>query len=430
MRCAVAQFLAVGGLAAPATALLLTSVFTGPVSAGGAAAAHSLPDQAAYVTRLGANRWHAAGYRGRGVKVAVLDTGFRGWHDHLGHALPEHVVTRSFRRDGNLEYRDSQHGILCGEVIHSIAPDTDLLFANWEPGHEDQFLAAVKWAKEQGARVVSVSVIAPSWSDGQGGGAIHRALTDLLGRGDKPADLLCFASAGNTTDRHWAGRFRDGGDGWHAWAVGVTDNGLRPWEEDEVAVELYGRAGGSYELVVLDTATGLEVGRAATAPGAKDRLSAAVRFPPTAGHSYRVRVRHTGGTAGDFHVTTTFASLDRTTPGANVCFPADGSEVVAVGAVDGTGHRQPYSACGTNIRITKPDLAAVVPVATSIRTRPFGGTSAAAPQAAAIAALCLSRHPDWTPARVGASLRATAVDLGTPGPDPETGYGLIRLPTE
>jgi hypothetical protein len=165
MRCGISQLVACGSLAVPA-ALLLTSVFAEPVSAGGTATTRGLPDQVAHVTRLGASRWHAAGYRGRGVKVAVLDTGFRGWRTHLGRALPERVTTRSFRRDENLEYRDSQHGILCGEVVHAIAPEAELLFANWEPGRVDQFLAAVKWAKEQGARVVSVSVIAPSWSDG------------------------------------------------------------------------------------------------------------------------------------------------------------------------------------------------------------------------------------------------------------------------
>jgi hypothetical protein len=383
------------------------------------------------LSQLGVDRWLTAGFRGRGVKVAVLDTGFRGWRDHLGKDLPEHVTVRSFRADGKLEFRDSQHGILCGEVIHTIAPDAELLFANWEPGHDDQFLAAVRWAKEQGARAISCSVIMPSWSDGEGGGTVHRALSDLLGSGSGHDDLICFASAGNTTDRHWAGHFRDNGDGWHRWQGTRIEDGLRPWPgEPEVAVELYGRAGASYELWAYDSGTGREVGHAATDPAQKDRLSAAVRFPPARDHSYGVRVRHVGGPAGDFHLTTTFASLGCTTPGANVCFPGDGKEVVALGAVDSEGHRQDYSACGTNLPRPKPDLVAVVPFPSSWRPRPFGGTSAAAPQAAALAALCLSRHPDWGPARVRQALQAAAIDLNTPGPDYETGYGRIHLPPE
>src|SRR5262249_13972149 len=130
------------------------------------------------------------------------------------------------------------------------------------------------------------------------------------------------------------------------------------------------------------------------------------------------------------HVTTTFASLEYTTPGANVCFPADGKEVVAMGAVDEDGHRQSYSACGTNLPRVKPDLVAVVPFPSAFRARPFGGTSAAAPQAAALAALCWSRHPSWTAAHVRQALQAAAKDLNTPGPDPETGYGLIHVPAD
>jgi subtilisin family serine protease len=383
-----------------------------------------------FLARMGVDRWLSAGVRGKGVKVAIIDTGFRHWRDQLGKSLPAHVTVHSFRADGNLEFKDSQHGILCGEVVHTLAPDADLLFANWDPGHEDQFLAAVRWAREQGARVISISVITPSWSDGQGGGTVHRALSDLLGPGNQPADVLCFASAGNTTDRHWGGRFKDDGNDWHCWQDKRIDNGLRPWGDDDVYVELYGRAGGTYELSVLDADGGREVGKSVTNPRQTDRLSAAVRFPPKAGHSYQVRVRHVAGPVGEFHVTTTFGSLSCTTPGANVCFPGDGKEVVAMGAVDQDGHRQSYSACGTNLPRPKPDLVAVVPFPSTFRDRPFGGTSAASPQAAALAALCWSRHPSWTAERVRQALQSAAVDLNTPGPDYETGYGLIHLPPE
>ncbi len=131
--------------------------------------ANPLQARLQHLTRLGADRWQAAGCRGKGVKIAILDTGFRGYRDYLGRALPEHVTVRSFRTDSNLEAKDSQHGILCGEVIHALAPDAELLLANWEPDRSDQFLAAVRWARQQGARIVSCSLIMPSWSDGEGG---------------------------------------------------------------------------------------------------------------------------------------------------------------------------------------------------------------------------------------------------------------------
>src|SRR6266478_6661559 len=65
--------------------------------------------RALHLARLGVDRWHEAGYRGRGVKIAVLDSGFRGYRAHLGKALPATILARSFRVDGNLEAKDSQH---------------------------------------------------------------------------------------------------------------------------------------------------------------------------------------------------------------------------------------------------------------------------------------------------------------------------------
>src|SRR5688572_25871209 len=76
---------------------------------------------------MGLPQWHLSGYRGRGVKVAILDSGWRGYRQHLTAALPAKVTARSFRKDGNLESKDSQHGILCAEVVHAIAPEAELL---------------------------------------------------------------------------------------------------------------------------------------------------------------------------------------------------------------------------------------------------------------------------------------------------------------
>jgi hypothetical protein len=89
--------------------------------------------QPEHLRRLGIPSWHDYAYRGQGMKVAILDSGFRGYQSFLGKELPAQVQARSFRRDGNLEARNSQHGILCADVVHTLAPEADLLFANWEP---------------------------------------------------------------------------------------------------------------------------------------------------------------------------------------------------------------------------------------------------------------------------------------------------------
>src|SRR5262249_11051694 len=158
-----------------------------------------------FLARLGADRWHAAGFTGRGIKIAILDTGFRDYRDQLGKALPEHVKATSFRSDCNLEVRDSQHGILCGEVIHTLAPHAEMLFATWDADRPDQFVDAVRWARREGANILSCSLIMPSWSDGEGNGPTHESLKEVLGSGSHKGDPLFFCSAGNTAQRHWSG---------------------------------------------------------------------------------------------------------------------------------------------------------------------------------------------------------------------------------
>jgi hypothetical protein len=379
------------------------------------------------LSQLGVTRWHLAGFRGQSVKIAILDSGFRGYQAHLGHALPAQIAMHSFRRDAKLEAKNSQHGILCGEVLHALAPQAQLLLANWDADHPEQFLDAVRWARSQGARIISCSLIMPSWSDGDGGGAIHAALAGLLGKGDKPGDMLCFASAGNTAQRHWCGEFHATKDGFHQWAAGQIANALTPWSSEEVSVELCSRGDGRYEISVLDETAHALACLSSESVKASQRTRVA-RFLPVSSHTYSVRVRTLGGVAGYFHVVALGAWLHFATERGSVAFPADGPEVIAVGAVDADGHRATYSSCGPNSLQPKPDLVAPVPFPSLWRSRPFSGTSACAPQAAALAALLWSKHPDWNAKQIWTALRTAAQDLGPPGHDYETGYGLIRLP--
>lgn len=379
------------------------------------------------LARLGVDRWHAAGYRGRGIKIAILDTGFRGYRTFLGRALPDQVMVHSFRSDGDLEAKDSQHGILCGEVLHALAPDAELLLANWEPDRSDQFLAAVRWARQQGATILSCSLIMPSWSDGEGGGAVHAELAQLLGNGGDPGDLLCFASAGNTAQRHWSGLFRDAGHGFHEWQAGQETNELTPWGKERISVEFCWQTKADYDLFVYDRSTDAEVARSSARNGSS-RSSAVARFVPEPHHTYGIRIRLARGPAGPFHLAVLGAGLQFANPKGSIPFPADGPQVIAVGAVSVDGERMLYSSCGPNSPQPKPDLVAAVPFASLWRTRPFSGTSASAPQAAALAALWWSRHPEWTAAQVRRALYSSARDLGPPGHDYETGYGLITLP--
>jgi subtilisin family serine protease len=56
----------------------------------------------------------------------------------------------------------------------------------------------------------------------------------------------------------------------------------------------------------------------------------------------------------------------------------------------------------------------------------FAGTSAAAPHAAGVAALLLEKQPALTPTGIYSTLESTALNMGPPGFDFDTGFGLVQ----
>jgi subtilisin family serine protease len=407
-----------------AIAKALTLGIMAAVGNTSAAPPAGIPSRRESLEVLGASAWQAAGYHGQGIRIAVLDTGFRGYRSHLGECLPRTLECRSFRRDGNLEARNSEHGILCGEIVHAVAPDADLLFANWEDDQPEQFLEAVAWARNRGARIFSCSVIMPSWSDGEGGGSIEQRLKRLLETRESSGDALFFASAGNTAQRHWRGTFHAGRAGWHEWRAGQSDNLLAPGTTEPISIELYCRGTTTYELRVED------MGGAAVATGANGtdgrRTWSIAKFEPRSGSRYRVKVRLAAGDGGEFHLVALGASLSETVASGSVCCPADARCVVAVGAMAVSGETCGYSSHTATGTCIKPELMAIVPFASSWRSRPFSGTSAAAPQAAGAAALIWSRFPVKSAAEVKDALCQAAHRL--PSGVSSANSGQVALP--
>jgi subtilisin family serine protease len=206
-----------------------------------------------------------------------------------------------------------------------------------------------------------------------------------------------------------------------------VDNEIRPWGEQQISVELCCQVGAGYDLYVFDSSSETAMARC-LARGPAQPGCAVLRFRPEVHHRYYVRLRSARQPSGRFHLVTLYGNLEYTTATGSIPFPADGPEAIAVGAVGDDGQRPAYSSCGPNSAQPKPDLVAPVPFASLLRRQPFSGTSAAAPQAAALAALWWSRYPTSTAVQVREALRASAHDLGPPGHDYETGYGMIALP--
>jgi hypothetical protein len=97
---------------------------------------------------------------------------------------------------------------------------------------------------------------------------------------------------------------------------------------------------------------------------------------------------------------------------------------------DTAGNRLPSPVIRAKPEITAPDggnttfFGADIPQDPDIRPN-FFGTSAAAPHAAGVAALLLEQQPSLSPFSIYAALERTAIDIGPPGFDFDSGVGLI-----
>ncbi|MDQ7064425.1 MAG: S8 family serine peptidase [candidate division KSB1 bacterium] len=105
-------------------------------------------------------------------------------------------------------------------------------------------------------------------------------------------------------------------------------------------------------------------------------------------------------------------------------YPSGFTETISVGAVTPNRGLAGFSNYGTTLDLVAPGQAIVTTQLNGQYGR-FSGTSAAAPFVSGVAALALSRHPDWGPEIVRAVLTSTAQDLGNEGWDLYYGAGLL-----
>jgi subtilisin len=102
---------------------------------------------------------------GKGVHVAVLDSGINGQHSHVGRVAGGVRVRQ--REDGGLDfdvdYRDLLgHGTAVAGVIRAKAPDVELyavrVFDRELRTHAEVVAAAIRWSVEQGMDIVNISL--------------------------------------------------------------------------------------------------------------------------------------------------------------------------------------------------------------------------------------------------------------------------------
>ncbi len=372
----------------------------------------------------------ATGYDGTGVVVGVISDGVDG--------LPSATVPVDCDRGGGSE------GRAMIEIVKTLAPGVTTLFSEGLSS-STAFIDSVACLQAAGANVIVDDIgffDQPFFEDGDVAQAVSTAVA---------AGISFHSAAGNEAEVHYGAPFcPTAGSAYHDFACGgrVDNNDnieVAPMQQLDCVLQWndpWGASGNDYDLELYDMETTpptLVTSSNGTQTGTQDPFEA-------------ISVRNDSGSVAHAGVAV------RKVRGADrvlslFCFGGSGMEhvdasgsivghpavagVVAVGAIAagdaGLNDIEPYSSRGPTTvyfprRETreKPDVVAFDGVTTTVAGfSPFFGTSAAAPDTAAVAALLLDKNDCRTPAQIQAALTTSAVDLGAAGYDGTFGAGRL-----
>lgn len=114
--------------------------------------------------------WAWGGSTGKGVRVAVIDTGVEYDHPAMGDSVKGGVaiemdvsLEEKFRYDPEEHPQDLfGHGTACAGIIHSIAPEAEIysvrVLGRDARGRAFTFAAGLEWAIEQAMQVINMSL--------------------------------------------------------------------------------------------------------------------------------------------------------------------------------------------------------------------------------------------------------------------------------
>ena len=175
------------------------------------------------IEQINVNELHEQGYTGSGVRILVMDTGFKLTHNALReiNVIDQWDVVKDDQETANETDEESAvgqdyHGTAVlstiagnqlGEFI-GVAFDSEFLLAKTEDVtqeiqlEEDNYVAGLEWGEQNGADVVSTSLGYLDWyeySDMDGNTAVTTIGVDIaVGLG-----VVCVTAAGNSGSSSW-----------------------------------------------------------------------------------------------------------------------------------------------------------------------------------------------------------------------------------
>ena len=417
---------------------------------GGGVAAHGVPS------------WHAAGYKGRGVKIGVIDFSFEGFAGLMGSELPATVNARCYTGHGsftatlsdcittNSPESSRKHGTAVTEAVFDIAPQAEYYIA--DPGSYDDLLSTVNWMVSQGVDVINMSL---GWTfNGPGDGTTPYSNAPL-----KSVDaavtggIIWVNSAGNSAKDSWHGAFSDSdSDGIHQFnAAGNECNivtiDLDPLEGFRAQLrwaDSWGGASKNLDLYLIPVSGGTLSLSDAVATSERSQSGGGNHIPYET-----IRLDHGDITNGEYCLAVNQASgdapswiqllvwgasgdLQNYVSARSIGNPAESrnSGMLAAGAArySSTSTIESFSSQGpTTDDRTKPDIVGA-DGGTSSTYGTWYGTSQASPHVAGLAALVKERFPSYSPSQIATYLKSNALARGTK-PNNKWGHGFAKLPT-
>ena len=427
-----------------------------------------------------ADAWHRMGYRGQGVKIGVIDTGFVGFRElQASGELPGRVVARCYfdpdeQRLPSSSLADCEvddvHGTAVAETIIDVAPEVELYIANATRSFGD-LRDAVDWMVSNEVDVINHSV---GWSyQGPGDGTSPFGNSALNSVDAAVAGGIVWVNAaGNDAKNTWYGMFNDAGTilpaarGVHNYETEDIDVGNSfyvPFFPDESYLvwafmrweDSWGGADCNLDLRLFRSIPGPN-NDVMVADDVRIQSGGADHFPfailwfevddeNDEGYYYlRIRKETCADDPAWIQLSTWMPDeLQFYSSRHHIGTPGESSNLgmLAVGAVHwGSPYTiASYSSHGPTIdgRV-KPDITGISCASSTVYpSRPrdgtecwFPGTSQASPHVAGLVALVRQRFPDYTPEQVTAYLKRHSDDheRGPLGADNTWGHGLAKLP--
>jgi len=395
---------------------------------------------------------HAAGRNGDGIRIGIVDLGFNGY-EQLRRAgrLPAPAATATFG-EVDVGAPTTSHGTACAEIIHAVAPKSELFLARID-GSDQSLLEAAAWLAARKVDIVNLSA-GTYTHELRGGDRLSRMVDSQMDRDGR----LWVVAAGNWASSHWVVSVSPRSSG--GWVpIGPLGEILFPVAGAPMAETTNSRAAALEVVVQWDdwsppggNASGQDVDAclySIDSPGAAPSLVRCSRerqadnravppmerlvLPSGKGRSrpYYLALHANAVTRPvRLHV---FLGPDGARPAASnpsgsVSSPATARQALAVGALSlETGEVASYSSQGpTDDSRLKPDVVAPAGMATAVYPNGFEGTSASTPFVSGFAADIASQDRSLRGARLREAVRQSVAKLGEPSPNNVYGYGFVR----